>query len=376
MIFKTLGNTGVKIPAIAQGTTGIGNYANFDPDLVSKRIDVLKYGIDLGINFIDTAELYGGGFVEETLGKVLNGMRDKIFLASKFNPKEDVSESIPASLENSLKRLRTDHLDLYQIHWPNPSVPIDKIMQALSKIVEQGKTRFVGASNFCVEDFKAAQSFFGDKIVSNQLEYNLLDRSVEDDFLPYCADNRISLLAYSPLNHGKVHYDDEQKAILSAIAHKYNKTISQIVLRWLIGRTPVVVVTKTRSMEHTKENALSADFDLREEDVSVIDGLSKQHVVRVLTSSINLSVSDKKPVYGTLEEAMENRLDLIPSPVNLAKNVSENKNIKPIRLKPSKDTSGKYSYDIDDYDIMDEVKKYWAWVIAYGWDRPIPAFVL
>lgn len=371
MIYKNIGDT--KVPAIAQGTTRIGNREMVESIGVKERINVIRYGIDLGLNFIDTAELYGGGFSEEIVGKVIKGIRDKVFLSSKFNPR--VGKYISEYLDSSLKRLKTDYIDLYQIHWPNPTVPIDRVMRSLSELIDDGKIRYIGTSNFSLEEFKVAQSFFDKKIVSNQLEYNLLDRSVENDFLPYCVNNNIALIAYSPLNQGRMFFDDKQRLILEEIARKYDKTIAQIILRWLAKHDNVISVVKTEKMSRMKENALSLEFELEKDDVSRINDLSKRNYVYILPKYIHLSVLDDSRIYTSIEDAVENKLDLIPSPVNLADIIKKYNLIKPIRVRENKNNAGNY-YDIDSYDIMDQVKKYWAWIIAYGYNVPIPAFVM
>lgn len=371
MIYKNIGDA--KVPAIAQGTTKIGNRGMVDSIKVKERINVIRYGIDLGLNFIDTAELYGGGFSEEIVGKTIEGIRDKVFLSSKFNP--IVGRHISESLDNSLKRLKTDYIDLYQIHWPNPTVPIGEVMQPLSKLVDDGKIRYVGVSNFSLEEFKMAQSFFDKKIVSNQLEYNLLDRSVENDFLSYCINNDIALIAYSPLNQGRMFFDDKQRLILEEIARKYDKTIAQIVLRWLVGHDNVIAVVKTGNMVRMKENASSIEFELEKDDITRINELSKRNFVYILPEYIRLSVLNDSRIYTSIEDAIENKLDLIPSPANLAEIIKKYNVVKPIRVRENKDNTGK-CYDIDSYDIMDQVKKYWAWIITYGYDTPIPAFVM
>ena len=376
MLYKNLGNTEIKIPAIAQGASRIGSYSNFNPDEVNERIKAIRYGIDIGMNFIDNAELYGGGFAEEVVGRVIEGVREKVFLATKFNPRENVSESLTSSIENSLRRLKTDYIDLYQIHWPNPAISLEQTMLALSRLIEEGKVRFAGLSNFPVEDFIIAQSFFNCRLVSNQIEYNLLDRSAEDKALLYCRSQKVTLLAYSPLNQGIIFVNDEQKRVLLSIAEKYGKTVPQVILRWLIKDPSVVVITRTKSIERVKENALSAEFELMEEDILKINELSKQNFIEVPVNSIRLNTSTDKAIYTSLSEAIENRLDLIPSPVNLARIISARKTIMPIRVHMTKAAEWDHTYDMDDYNIMDQVKKYWAWIIAYGYDKPIPVFVL
>ena len=377
MLYKNLGNTRVKIPAIGQGTTGTGGYLNFDPEKVKKRIQVLKHGIDLGMVYLDTAELYGGGLSEETVGEVIQGIRDKVFVASKFNPRTNVFDSVVNSVEGSLKRLGTDYIDLYQIHWPNPLIPISETMEALSTLVGQGKIRYIGVSNFSLEEFKEAQSSLPEEtIVSNQVEYNLLDRSVENDLLPFCENNCVTLIAYSSLNQGMFLLGEKQNEVLNNISVKYNRTIPQIILRWLISHKPVIAITKSGSISHTKENALSTEFDLEEEDILEINGVYEQPHIEVPTNRIRLNVSESRPIYMIMKEALDNHLDLIPSPLVLSKIILKRKHVKPIRLVPTKDASGKFDYDIDGYDIWDNVKKYWAWIIAYGDEAKIPAILL
>lgn len=375
MIYKTFGSTGISIPAIAQGTSGMGSYGHSVPRVLEERIAALTYGIHHGLVFIDTAEMYGGGLSEETVGKVIAGVREKVILASKFNPRDDVDVALERSIEGSLARLKTEYLDLYQIHWPNPSIPIDRVMEALYRIVQRGLVRYVGVSNFSLQDFDAAQSCFKGTITSNQLEYNLLDRSVEDAFLPFAAKNGVMLIAYSPLNQGRVFGDEAQKPLLESLAKKYEKTVSQIVLRWLVTHESVTVVAKMKSIDRVKENISAMEFDFESGDMALLDGIPRVKAVQVPAAEIRLIASPHKIIYKTMGEALEDKLELFPSPVSLAKMV-EGGYAKPIRLIPTSDTSGKYQYDIDQYDVMDQVKKYWAWIIAYGKDVSIPAFIL
>lgn len=377
MLYKKLGNKQVEIPAIGQGTTGTGGYLNFNPDKVKKIIQVLMYGIDLGMAYLDTAEMYGGGLSEEIVGEVIKGKRDKVFVASKFNPRTNVFDSLVNSVEGSLKRMKTDYIDLYQIHWPNPLIPISETMKALSILVGQGKIRHIGVSNFSLEEFREAQSSLPkETIVSNQVEYNLLDRSVENDFLPFCENNGVTLIAYSPLNQGMFVIGDKQKEILNNLSMKYDRTIPQIILRWLISHKPVIAISKSKSISHTKENALSTEFDLEEEDVLEINRVYRQPHIEVPSKQIRLNVTEDVPIYMNMKEALDNHLDLMPSPLVLSKIILKRKYMKPIRLVPTKDTSSKYDYDIDDYDIRDNYKKYWAWIIAYGDKANIPAIIL
>lgn len=377
MIYKYLGNTDIRIPALIQGITGTGSHEDYNPAYVSNRLNVIQHGIDLGMTFLDTAEIYGGGLSEEIIGRVLKGQRNKVVIASKCYPQNSAQKDIASSLEGSLKRLQTDYIDLYQIHWPNPFISLMDIIETLSNLVDQGKIRYIGLSNYSLSEFIEAQNMLPDKtIVSNQIEYNLLNRTIEDDFLPYSKSNKITLIAYSPLNQGRLFQGKNQKMLLHSLSQKYNKSISQIVLRWVISYDTVVTSTRTRSIEHLQENASALDFDLEKEDIQKIAKLAKTECNYVATDRIRICIKENCSVYTNVNEALKNKLQLIPSPVAISKLLIERNTILPIRLVPTKDTTGEYNYDIDSYDINDNVKRYWGWIIAYGYNRNIPAYIL
>lgn len=374
MFFKKLGNTSVEIPAIGQGTYGAGSYSAATCGQVEKRIDVLRFGIELGMTFLDTAESYEAGHAEEITGKAIKGIRDKVFISTKFEPTNNSYSGIMRSIEGSLRRLGMDYIDLYQIHWPNPSIPIGETMSALTKLVEQGKIRFVGVSNFTSDEFEEAQSFFDEgKIVSNQVEYNLYHRSVESDFIPFSEKNQITAIAYSPFNQGNFALDEVKMQFLDDLSKKYNLTIFQTILNWIISHPTVVTIPQTMSFHHAKDNASAADFKLREEDIEEINRVFKQEPILVEIDRIrviNYDVDDTHPIYTTLEEAIENRLNIQPSPMDLAKHIINGKFLKPVELIRTTDRTGLY-----DYDLIHGRIRFWAWVIAYKGEKPIPAII-
>ncbi len=377
MKYKKLGDTSVKISAIGLGTTGSGSYLNIDHQKTKQRIELYQQAIDLGLTYFDTAEIYGGGYAEEVLGRAIKGIRDKVFIASKFNPNNNSFDMVMKSVEGSLKRLNTDYIDLYQVHWPNPLIPISETMEALEKLVEQGKIKHIGVSNFSLDEFKEAQNFLQkEKVISIQVEYNLLDRTIEKEILPYCTKNNVSVIAYSPLNQGKLTWRNKQTVILDNIAKKYGKTSCQIIFNWLISHSPVIALTKINNSEHLKENILSTVFTLDKSDLKLINNTFCEKPINVPTQKIRVNKIDDRPAYSSVQEAIENKLDFIPSPQILAENILSRKIFKPIRLVSTKDRTGKYDYDLDTYDLMGEIKKYWAWIIAYGPNVPIPAYYL
>ena len=148
------------------------------------------------MTFIDTAEIYAEGNSELIVGKAINGRREKVFLATKFSPENSSHKNLVSSLENSLRRLQTDYVDLYQAHWPNPSIPIEETMTALAQLKGEGKIKNIGLSNFSKREFLLAQEILEDtRIVSNQVEFNLVDRFPEQELLPFLQSIGCSLIA-------------------------------------------------------------------------------------------------------------------------------------------------------------------------------------
>jgi len=327
-------------------------------------------GIDLGMTLIDTAELYGGGHAEELVGRAVAGIRDRVFLTSKFNPAHSSRESVKRAVVGSLRRLQTEYLDLYQIHWPNPATPLEETLGAMQDLVREGKVRYLGVSNFTLRELRAARvAGMAPEIVSNQMEYNLFQRAVESDVLPYCQRNGVLLLAYSPLDQGMPLRDARRLAALQALAAKYGKTAAQITLRWILTRPAVIALVKSASAEHTAANARVMEFDLLEEDVERIDELFEQRVIRVSPEDIRVAREDSCSAYTSVEAALRNERDLIPAPETVAANIRRGNFLKPIPVVRSSDGPGVRKYDLAGDEIL-----YWAWVIAKGNREPLPAY--
>jgi aryl-alcohol dehydrogenase-like predicted oxidoreductase len=376
MTRRTLGNTTTSIPVIGQGATHVGSYARHDELLGEKRIKVWRAGIDVGMNLIDTADLYGGGLSEELVGKALKGIRQKVILATKFNPRpENCRESIKRSLENSLRRLQTDYVDLFQLHFPNPAVRIEEVGEAVWELMKAGEILHFGVSNFSVEELEAAQQSLRLPVVSNQVEYNLADRSAENGMLSLCERTRVTLFAYSPLGAGRLRLDESAASEMKRIADKYDKSVYQISLGWLIAKPQVAALVKSAKLEHLLDNAEAAAFPISEEDLACIDKLQEPTRIMVPTEKILLEGDSGRHVYATKEEALKNASDLIPSPELLAARLRKTGDAKPIHLVRFADPTGRFRYKLDPYDLLGQAKRYWAWVMAYGEDREIPAYV-
>jgi diketogulonate reductase-like aldo/keto reductase len=219
---------------------------------------------------IDTAEIYGSGHVEEIVGETIKPFRRKdIFITTKVSPVNLRFDDLVNSIKSSLKRLKTDFVDLYLIHWPNPGIRLEETMKNLEYVVEQGFTRFIGVSNFSVELMKKAQSYTKQKIVANQVEYSLLCREPEKDLLPYCQKEDIMLIAYTPLANGRLAKPGFR--LLDKMTEKYNRTQAQIALNWLISKEKVVTIPKTIKIEHLKDNLGAIGWKLEHSDIEKLD---------------------------------------------------------------------------------------------------------
>ncbi len=264
MDYKTLGRTGVQIPVLGAGTYGEG----FRPGgSFSQSVEALRRGFELGMTLVDTAESYGSGRAEEIVGEAVRGMRDNIFIATKVSPQNLAYEDVLKSAEKSLRRLNTTIIDLYQIHWPNPRIPVKETMKAMEHLLDKGKIKYVGVSNFSVKETEEARAAFSKTdLVSNQVEYNLLNREVELDLLPYCQREKITLIAYSPLAQGEILRSRITRK-LQEMGEKYGKTPLQVALNWLITQPEVITIPKASKIEHVEENAGAAGWRLTEEDI-------------------------------------------------------------------------------------------------------------
>ena len=268
MQFRPLGRTDESIPVVGLGTWGIGGEIGPDSSRDEAGIQALRLGLDLEMKFIDTAEMYGAGHSEEVVARALQGRHDRVFVASKVSPRHFAYDDVLAAAKRSLKRLGLKQMDLYQLHWPSSRIPISETMRAMEKLVKDGLTRHIGVSNFSVEQMKEAQqSLSHEKIVSNQVEFSLVERSVEEGILPFCQKEGLTLIAYSPLGQGKIPRGRGSSfKILDEIAGKPGKSRNQVALNWVLQHDSVVAIPKAADMDHVKENAEVADWKLSSED--------------------------------------------------------------------------------------------------------------
>ena len=273
--YKELGKTGEKIQALGIGTWGIGGFSYPDYSNDELAIEIIRFAVEIGMNFIDTAEMYGAGHSEELVGEAIKGIREKVFIATKVLPTNFRYEDVIKACERSLRRLKTSYIDLYQLHWPNPSIPIKETMRAMERLANEGKIRYIGISNFSVEEtIEAMNALSKYEIVSNQVEYSLLVRDIEKDLLDFCRKNKITVIAYSPLARGEL-LKGKYYEFLSKIGKKYNKTAAQVALNWLIIKENVVAIPKAFSKAKIVENMGAYGWKLSDEDLKAIDEFFK-----------------------------------------------------------------------------------------------------
>ncbi len=233
-----------------------------------KKVEAILAGLDLGIFLIDTAEIYGS---EPLVARAIEGRnREDLFIATKVWPNHLHRDDVLKSLSRSLVRLGVSYVDLYQIHFPNPRVPISETMGAMEELVEQGKVLNVGVSNFSLEQLiEANAALKKSQIASVQVSYSLIERQPERNILPYCEREGIALLAYYPLGHGKLVTTPK----LADFASKYSKTRAQIALNWLTSKRSVFPIPRASSPSHALENAAASDWRLEDSDLERMSAL-------------------------------------------------------------------------------------------------------
>ena len=257
--------SGDAVPALGMGTWRMGE----DQALRAQEISTLQLGLDLGCRLIDTAEMYGEGLAEELVGQALQGRRDKAFIVSKVYPHNASAAGVAAACERSLRRLKTDHIDLYLLHWRG-SVPLAQTLAGLAALQQAGKIRHYGVSNLDLADMQELWSLPGGPgVQTNQLLYNLSRRGIEWDLLPWMRERGMPVMAYSPIEQARLlrHHG------LAAFAQRHGMTASQAALAWLLAQRDVIAIPKTADPERIRENFAAADIVLDAAQQAELDAL-------------------------------------------------------------------------------------------------------
>lgn len=251
---------GTRVPAIGQGTWRMGE----DSGQRRREVAALREGIERGLTLIDTAEMYGEGGSEEVVGEAVAGLREQVFLVSKVYPHNASRRGIPEACERSLRRLRTDCLDLYLLHWRG-QYPLEETVDAFERLRESGKIRRWGVSNFDLDDL---QELNEPACATNQVQYSLEERGIEWDLLPWCQAQRMPLMAYCPVGQGGRLL---QHPALIEIAARHDATPARVALAWLIQQSGVIAIPKAVDSLHIRDNAAALDLHLSAADLDRLD---------------------------------------------------------------------------------------------------------
>jgi diketogulonate reductase-like aldo/keto reductase len=248
---------------------GLGTWCMGESDRQRQtEIRALRQGLDLGISLIDTAEMYGEGGAELVIAEAIAGRRSEVFLVSKVYPHNASRQGTIAACERSLQRLNTDYLDLYLLHWRG-SIPLAETLEALQTLQQAGKIRSYGVSNFDMQDMQelAELGAAGAAVVTNQVLYNLSRRGIEFDLLPWCRQHHIPIMAYSPIEQGRL----LRHPALQSIAQQRQMTPAQIALAWLLHQENVIVIPKSSRVEHVKQNRAALDLKLNQAELAALE---------------------------------------------------------------------------------------------------------
>lgn len=256
-------NTGERVPAFGQGTWYMGD----DRARRAEEIATLQLGIELGATLIDTAEMYGDGRAEELVGEAIAGRRDQVFLVSKVLPQHATKRGTVSACEKSLKRLKTDRLDLYLLHWRG-GIPFAETLEALLTLKKAGKVRHYGVSNLDLNDMKEfVAASGGTGVATNQLLYNLSRRGIEWDLLPWLRERRIPIMAYSPLEQARLFANRR----FAAFARETGRTPAQVALGWLLAHDDIIMIPKTGQRERLRENLGALEHPLTSAQLRELD---------------------------------------------------------------------------------------------------------
>jgi diketogulonate reductase-like aldo/keto reductase len=254
---------GDNVPILGQGTWRMGE----DPSRRAHEIASIRDSLDLGMTLIDTAEMYGDGATEGLVGEAIAGRRGEVFLVSKVLPHHATTLGTIAACEGSLRRLRTEHLDLYLLHWRGP-VPLEETLLGFATLMKEQKIRSWGVSNFDVEDMEELVALeAGSEVTANQVLYNLGRRGIEWDLMPWCRDNDTPVMAYSPIEQGGL----LSHPVIENIARRHDATAAQVALAWVLSHEGVIAIPKAGTPTHVNENRGAVGLSLTKSDLAELD---------------------------------------------------------------------------------------------------------
>lgn len=271
MRFENMAGGG-QIPLLGLGTWGMGGGSSPNYSRDEEIVNAIRNAIEIGYTHIDTAEMYGQGHTEELVARAIKDFnRGDLFIATKVKPANLRYQDVLDALDDSLKRLESEYVDLYLVHWPNPSISLDETFRALNELVASERASHVGVSNFNLDQLQRAVALSETPLITNQVHYSLYERRyARNGVLEYCQENEIILTAYTPIEKGRVGRDE----VVREVAEKHAATPIQIALNWLIRQPQVIAIPMSTNPDHQRENLGALEVDLSAEDVERLDQLS------------------------------------------------------------------------------------------------------
>ena len=351
---------------------GFGGYFTKNLKNNSEQVRLIEEACDLGINVIDTAEIYGAGASEETIGRTSQSIRNQLFIMSKFSPENSKPEDIIKSIDASLTRIKRDYLDVYQPHWPQPGVRLEDILETLEKLKLSGKIRFSGLSNFSSQQINSVNNLEKyNSLRFLQCERNPVEYNLANDLLPIIDSLDGVLVAFSPFREGQI-FKSTKFDELERFSKSLGFTPSQLILAWGMANGKTIVIPKVSSSKHLRENFESMEISLSNSDIDYISDLFKPKIKEIPPEDIipDISVKDERKIYKTLKDAKNNIYDYHPGPMEILKEIQDNHGslFKPIKVKEL-NNDGKYV-------LLDGRLRFWAWVILNGWHKPIESIII
>lgn len=343
----------------------------------------LQTAFEKGIRVFDTAESYGDGFSEKIIGNTFKTKNHDIFISTKVSPQHLEKKLIQKALNRSLQRLKRDYIDLYQIHWPDPDANISEVFECLLEFKTRGKIINIGVCNHSKYDLDETFNLFNDlQLFSNQIEFSISQRYSENQILNYCKGKNMHIFAYSPI--GKIrNLSKEIQEKLNKISLENKLTIQQLVLNWMLNWRKYYPIFNSLSSKNIESNLQNLNLNLDIKIYQALDSL-KPKVLKIRPDRIQvvLDGEQNRLTYTNLFEAIENKLNFYPSPSQLAARLIKDENIKPVMLRKAEKNhnylSSRESLKCKkiDFELTEGRIRFWAWVIAFGWEKAIPAYLI
>ena len=361
-----------QISRLGIGTIGAGSRETATEISIKDTLNSFSLALDLGANFFDVGEDYEGGFTEEVLGQFAKRQRNKLILATKFTPKNAGYKDLLRAAEGSLRRLQTDYIDIYQMHWPNNSIPLYETIAALEKLLHEGKVRSIGLSNCSIKYTKRVNSLLSEaRVVTNQVKFNPYSRPTvsEPNYFSDSICEHLTTIAYGIFGQGKLKIGVQARFLISQLCQKYQIKEPQLLIAWVLSFPTTVAMVRSKNPDHIMDNFMATDLVIAHEDLERLTSyfnvtVHKIPVNRILIQNRDPDVSHK--IYISLDEAMRNEYELFPNLYSIANEIEAGDSFIPVELIP----------DGQNYQLVQGRMRYWAWRYLYGVDSLIPAVII